>query len=79
MNASTNHHLNQLDRTLVNLLNERARLVSSMDSTQSAAAGAFAFESHLQDLLRRSKGPYPAAALRKTFESIQSGCGGGAR
>ncbi len=79
MNASTNHHLSQLDRTLVHLLNERTRLVRTMSKEQSAEAGALAFEAHMQGLMRRSTGPFPADALRSRFERIQSGCEGGAR
>ena len=73
MSASTRHHLSELDRTIVNLLNERARLVASDPSADSTA------EAHVQDLLRRSGGPFPADALRSTFESIRSGCAGEAR
>jgi hypothetical protein len=78
MSASTNHHLSQLDRTLVHLLNERTRLVASMQSPQNGKAEELAFEAHMQDLMRRSSGPFPADALRSTFEQIQAGCEGGA-
>jgi hypothetical protein len=69
MSTSTRYHLAQLDRTIVHLLNERARLVAS-DPTLNTGA-----EAHVQDLLRRSAGPFPADELRATFESIQEGCG----
>lgn len=68
MNASTQHHLSQLDRTIVSLLNERARLVASDPSADANP------DAHLLDLQRRSSGPFPADALRQTFESIQAGC-----
>ncbi|MFT5059496.1 MAG: hypothetical protein ACI89E_002281 [Planctomycetota bacterium] len=73
MNASTQHHLSKLDRTIVSLLNERARLIAS-DPTADANP-----EAHLKDLQRRSSGPFPAQALRLTFESIQAGCAEQAR
>jgi chorismate mutase len=69
MNASSRHHLSQLDRTIVHLLNERARLVAQDPAADHGA------DAHMRDLLQRSAGPFPADDLRKTFESIRSGCG----
>lgn len=79
MNASTNHHLTQLDRTLVMLLNERARLIARATPGEGISRGSFPLEAHLQDLLRRSDGPFPAGALREAFRTIHAGCEGVAR
>ncbi len=68
MNASTRHHITQIDRTILRLLNERARL------TESCGESHMDHEPHLLDLMRRSLGPFPASGLRRTFESIYAGC-----
>ena len=66
MKPGTRTHLTELDRTIVHLCNERARLV--------AAAGEGETGAHVDDLLRRSAGPFPAAALREAFAAIDRGC-----
>lgn len=68
MSAATLHHLTLLDRTIVSLLNERARLVA-LDPDMEHSADA-----HVQDLLRRSSGPFPADHLRTAFAAIRQGC-----
>ncbi len=68
MKTSTSHHLSQIDRAIVHLLNERARLVGSDPST------AASHEAHVLDLLRRSSGPFPSSALRSTLDAIRAGC-----
>lgn len=66
MNPGTQTHLTALDRTIVNLCNERARLIAAAGDGDSGA--------HVDDLLRRSPGPFPASALREAFDAIDRGC-----
>ncbi|MFT7667974.1 MAG: hypothetical protein ACI8X5_000660 [Planctomycetota bacterium] len=68
MNASMRHHLSVLDRTIVHLLNERARLVAG------ATSDAEFVTAHFDDLARRSAGPFPSEALKDTFAAIDRGC-----
>ena len=68
MTPSTRHHLTLLDRTIMQLLNERARLISRNGKSANAA------EAHVDDLLQRSAGPFPAGALRDAFAAIDRGC-----
>ncbi len=72
MNTHLRHHVTHLDRTIVALLNERARLFEQVDSAEAPLRGA-----HVEDLLQRSTGPFPAEALRDAFEAIDRGCSGG--
>jgi hypothetical protein len=67
MNANFRHQLNHLDRALLALLDERARLVSSatVRSTTTAA---------VDDLLRRRDGPIEAQAVRRFFEAVDEAC-----
>ncbi len=71
MNFTLRHQLTHLDRTIVELLNERARLCEQLEPVQVQR------EACVDDLLRRSQGPFPADALRETFEAIDRGCGAG--
>ena len=73
MSAASLHHLTLLDRTLVSLLNERARLVAQDPEIQDSG------DAHVNDLLRRSAGPFPAEELRATFTAIREGCRGADR
>jgi len=66
MKTAERHHLSVLDRTILRLLNERARLA------QSCAEGELT--PHVEDLLRRSEGPFPAGALREAFAAVERGC-----
>ncbi|MCP5021518.1 MAG: hypothetical protein GY930_07050 [bacterium] len=68
MNAGTRHHITQIDRTILQLLNERARLAPPGEGA------SVDHEPHVLDLMRRSPGPYPAKGLRRTFETIYAGC-----
>jgi hypothetical protein len=63
MNPCLRHQLNHLDRALLALLDERARLVA--DLPQRAA---------IDDLLRRRSGPVDARAVRAFFESVDAAC-----
>jgi hypothetical protein len=68
MNSSRRHHLTQLDRTIVQLFNERARLLCASTELEETVTA------HVDDLLQRSTGPFPAEALRQAFEAIDRGC-----
>jgi len=59
------HQLIHLDRALMGLLNERARLARELGED---GAGT------VEDLLRRTRGAFPAPALRAVFEVIEAGC-----
>lgn len=68
MKSQIRHQRIELDRTIVALLNERARMVAE------DPAGADDEGARVDDLLRRSTGPFPASALRSVFRSIEEGC-----
>ena len=68
MQPALRHQLAHLDRTLLALLNERARLLSQValdDPGRRAMVG---------DLLRRHDGPFDALSLAPLFEVIDAGC-----
>jgi len=69
VNAAQRHQLLQLDRALLCLLDERARLVAETGARETGGA-----EPAIDDLLRRHDGPFPAADVRAVFESVRSGC-----
>ncbi len=73
MKPSIRHHLTELDRTLIELMNERARLFAS------AQGEAMSLTANVDDLLRRSGGPFPAAPLRAAFAALDDGCREAAR
>jgi len=68
-NPALRHQVAHLDRTLLALCNERARLVASLPP-EAANRGARA-----DDLLRRNPGPLAAEDLRAIFAAIDRGCG----
>jgi hypothetical protein len=65
MTPAPRHHVAHLDRTLLALLNERARLAAECEDGAPV---------HMDDLLRRSDGPLDAQALRAIFAAIEAGC-----
>ena len=67
MNPCLRHQLNQLDRALLALLDERARLVSDVPSRDATSAA-------IDDLLRRREGPVEPAAVRAFFDAIDVAC-----
>jgi hypothetical protein len=73
MTITLRHQLTQLDRTIVELLNERARLCRDLEPLEVQR------EACIDDLLRRSGGPFPAEELREAFAAIDRGCGVEAR
>lgn len=81
MSFASRHQLTALDRALVHLLDERARLTrewaerdSTQDPTRDPIWGAF-----VDDLLARSDGDFPAVRLREVFAAVDAGCGEAAR
>lgn len=70
MQPALRNQLAHLDRALMAMLNERARLLASVPLDDSGRQAA------ISDLLRRHEGPFHAAAMRQVFEIIDSGCAG---
>ncbi len=68
MNPALRHQLAHLDRTLLAILNERARLLRDVGPGDRGRAAA------IEDLLRRNAGPFPAEALRQVFRNADQGC-----
>ena len=66
MNPAVRHQLSHLDRSLLALLNERVRLLRGVEDE--------ALEPAIEDLLRRSTGPFPPDALREVFRAVARGC-----
>ena len=61
MNPALRHHLRTLDGAILQLLDERTRLLAQVppdDPLRSAA---------VDDLLRRHTGPFPATSVRAVF------------
>ena len=73
MKPTLRHQLTHLDRTIVELLNARAELCLALELTEPQSAAC------IDDLLRRSSGPFEAEALRDAFEAIERGCRGAGR
>ncbi|MEE2940861.1 MAG: hypothetical protein VX460_10785 [Planctomycetota bacterium] len=59
-------HLTTLDRALLRLLAERARLCATASSSEACAPS-------IEDLLRRADGDFDAARLTEVFEAIHAG------
>jgi len=76
MRPDLRHQLIVLDRALLALLDERARLLEDLP------AGAPARRPGLEDLLRRHAGPFDPEVLPALLELVDRGCrpvpGGGA-
>ncbi|HEX9792989.1 MAG TPA: hypothetical protein VGC54_03320 [Planctomycetota bacterium] len=70
MNPAIRHQLAQIDRTLVALLNERARLLGVVSADDPGRAPL------VDDLLARHAGPFRADALREVFAAADRGCPG---
>ena len=68
MQPALRHQLAHLDRTLLALLNERARLLATVEAEDP---GRFAM---VDDLLRRHDGPFSADILGELFACIDAGC-----
>lgn len=64
MNPETRHQLRSLDRALLSLIDERARLLASVDAGDTGRAAS------VEDMLRRHEGPFSAEGIREVFEAI---------
>jgi chorismate mutase len=67
MKPALRHQIATLDRALLALLNERARLLEELPADFSERGAC------VEDLLRRNPGPLPATTLRAVFEAIDRG------
>lgn len=70
MQPALRKQLAHLDRALMAMLNERARLLASVPLEDVGRKAA------TSDLLRRHEGPFHAAILCEVFELIDAGCAG---
>jgi chorismate mutase len=61
---SLRHQLRNLDQVLLSLLDERARLLASVDADDPGRKAA------VRDLLARHAGPFPAEGVVEVFEAI---------
>ncbi len=64
MSPETRHQLRALDRALLSLMDERARLLGSVDAGDPGRAAA------IDDMLRRHEGPFPAEGIAEVFAAI---------
>jgi chorismate mutase len=60
--------LRDLDRAVLALLDERARLLTAIPGDDPGR------EAGVEDLLRRHDGPFPAAAIAEVFAAVDRGC-----
>ena len=70
MKPSTRNQLAYLDRTLLALLQERARLLSDEDPGNPERLA------QIDDLLQRAEGPFDPGLLKEVFDAVDRGCGG---
>ncbi len=70
MNPALRHQLAHLDRALLALLAERARLLAGVPGDDPGRDAA------VEDLLRRHQGGFDAALLAELFALIDRGCSG---
>jgi hypothetical protein len=73
MNPSLRAQLRDLDRALLALLDERARLLSDVEAGDPGRAAA------IEDMQRRHDGPFSAAGIVSVFRAIDAHCAGFAR
>ena len=71
MSLQLRHQLTALDRALMNLLDERARLVCEETGPTPS--------SPIEDLLARSSGDFPGDALRSVMQAVDAGCSAAAQ
>ncbi|MDP6942050.1 MAG: hypothetical protein QGH51_08510 [Planctomycetota bacterium] len=70
MDPSSRNQLFHIDRALVNLLQERARLLADFPMDDPGR------QPRSEDLLRRTEGPFDARVLEEILEAMSRGCGG---
>jgi hypothetical protein len=68
MTPAQRHQLLILDRALLALLNERARLLAGVPADAPLRAAA------ADDLLRRHPGPFAVEPLRRLLDLLDEGC-----
>jgi len=68
MTPAQRHQLLLLDRALLALLNERARLLTGVSAADPLRAPA------VDDLLRRHAGPFASDPLRRLLALLDEGC-----
>lgn len=68
MHPALRHQLSALDRALLALVNERARLLQGVAADDPGRAPA------LDDLQRRHVGPFRAECLAPLFRAVECGC-----
>jgi chorismate mutase len=68
MNPALRRQLLDLDRALLALLDERARLLALVPADDPGRGAG------VEDLLRRHDGPFPAPAIEDVFAAVDRGC-----
>lgn len=68
MNPALQNQLRHLDRAILALLDERARLLADVEHGEAARATA------VDDMLRRHSGPLAADAVRDVFRAVDRAC-----
>lgn len=74
--TAVRHELVMIDRALVRLMDERARLMRALGDE---AGDARAREAARDDLLRRSSGAFPAEHLTRVLDALDAGVQEGGR
>ena len=70
MQPALRHQLAHLDRALLAMLNERARLLTSVEPDDPGRKAA------ISDLMRRHEGPFQTQKLTEVFAAVDAGCSG---
>ena len=70
MDTSSRNQLFHIDRALVELLQDRARLLADIPMDDPGR------QPRSEDLLRRTDGPFDAEILEEVLKSVSRGCGG---
>jgi chorismate mutase len=68
MNPALRNQLRHLDRAILALLDERARLLANVAHEDALRASA------VDDMLRRHSGPLAADAVRDVFAAVDRAC-----
>jgi chorismate mutase len=68
MNPALRNQLMHLDRAILSLIDERARLLGQVSSIDPLRASA------VDDMLRRHEGPFDAESVRTVFAAIDRAC-----
>jgi chorismate mutase len=68
VNPALRHQLRSLDRALLSMIDERARLLAGVETDDPGRAPA------VDDMLRRHDGPFPAEGVREVFDAVDRHC-----